>query len=131
MTEVATPEPDPDANLPHEPSPGKPLPGWRQDWRNPAMDRWWTGKRWFGDPRPRPPVVPAWIADLPTGPGAPQVVVVQAPGYGPGAVQQGPQYLSGISTGEKIMHVVLSVLTLGLWLPIWGLRAVLSRRRIR
>jgi hypothetical protein len=121
MTQAAVP--DPDAHLPHEPARGQPAPGWRPDWRNPALELWWTGKRWHGSPRPRP---------LPAGPGGvqPQVVYVQAPGYGT-AQPARPQYLSGISTGEKVVHVVLSVCTLGLWLPVWGLRALLSRRRIR
>ncbi len=131
MTEPAPAVPDPDAHLPHEPRTGQSQPGWKPDYSNAAMERWWTGRRWYGDPRPLPPVVPAWVANIPTGPGAPQVVYVQTSAPGPTAAQAQPQYLSGISTGEKVVHIVLSICTFGLWLPFWGLRALLSRRRIR
>lgn len=33
-----------------------------------------------------------------------------------------------ISAGETFMHVVMTVITFGLWLPIWVIRAARGRR---
>jgi hypothetical protein len=55
--------------------------------------------------------------------------------YGPpqGYVQPPPrrEYLAGMSTGENIIHGVITVCTLGLWAPIWWLRSRMRRKAIR
>jgi len=56
-------------------------------------------------------------------PGQPQVVVINAGGQ--------RQYLSGMSTGENLIHGIITVCTLGLWAPIWWLRSRMRRRAIR
>ena len=68
--------------------------------------RYWDGRAWTG------PVAPL-----------PQQPVVYAP-------QARPRSVSGMSTGENILHLILTVCTLGLWAPLWWLRSRLSRRRI-
>lgn len=52
-------------------------------------DRWWDGEQWTGATRPRQPL-------------APQVMVTRYP----------PNYRPG-------MHLLLTICTLGAWLPVW------------
>jgi hypothetical protein len=35
-----------------------------------------------------------------------------------------------ISTAEHVMHAILTLCTMGLWLPIWVIRAITASRRI-
>jgi len=58
-------------------------------------------------------------------PGQPHVVVVNAGG------PSGPTYLSGMTTGENVIHGIITVCTFGLWAPIWWLRSRMQRRAIR
>lgn len=81
-----------------------PPAGWYP--HGPGMQRYWDGRAWTG------PVAPL-----------PQQPVVHAP-------QAHPRAVSGMSTGEHIPHLILTVCTLGLWAPLWWLRSRLSRRRI-
>jgi hypothetical protein len=63
--------------------------------------RYWDGQQWTAD------IAPA--------------VQAQAPRA---------RAVSGMSTGENILHLILTICTIGLWAPLWWLRARLSRRRI-
>ena len=80
-------------------------PGWYP--HGPVM-RYWDGRAWTEHTAPvQQPVQPATV------------------------VQVGqPRYVSGISTGGHIVHITLSVVTLGLWLPFYALVCWLSRKRI-
>lgn len=91
------------------PAPGYyPVPG------GPGWVDWWDGQAWAGRP------VPAQQQQ-------PQVVVVQGAG-GPVAVRG---HVSGLTTGQHIFHGIVTVLTGGLWLPVWVWLAVMGRRAIR
>lgn len=130
MTDLPQLPPDdrPPAGVEPIQRPGRQAPGWYPDYRNQAMERYWDGARWTGQPRPRA---------LPMQP---------PPGYPPGMVPQGyaypgqpvfvqqvntaPRYVSGISNGGRIVHIVLTVCTVGLWAPVWIISEWLSRKRI-
>lgn len=69
------------------------------------------------DPQHRPP----GRSHQPQGP---QVVVVQL------AATQSPRYLSGLTSGQELVHLTLTILTVGTWAPVWWLHSRLGRRRI-
>ena len=106
---------------PHEPSPfpvvqpAAPVqqtpPGWYPDRMNPGIQRYWDGYRWTEHVAPLQQGMPQ------------QVVVVGG--------QQGGGYVSGLTTGEHILHGILTLCTCGLWGFVWASKAALGRRRIR
>jgi hypothetical protein len=84
-------------------------PGWYPDPTAPGTQRYWDGRAWTENraPLPQPMQQPSTV------------------------VQVGqPRHVSGISTGGHIVHITLSVVTLGLWLPFYALFYWLSRKRI-
>jgi len=83
--------------------------GWHQDpWGPQGHLRWYDGMQWTQNvqvqQQPMPMVVMA-----PSGGGASSVAVVES----------GPNHL---------LHLVLTLLTCGLWLPVWILVAIFGRR---
>ena len=70
-----------------------------------------------------------WIPLTPPAPSVPQVVVVQnasATVAAPTAVAV-PSPRAGISTGEHVLHAILTLSTFGLWGIVWVIRAVTAR----
>lgn len=98
----------PDDPLPARTQPETP-PGWY-----PAPDgaptlRYWDGAAWTSNVAPMPPTQA-------------QVVVRQA--------AQPRKYVTrGVSQTEHLMHLVLTVFTCGLWLPVWLLRMLAGKHR--
>lgn len=45
-------------------------------------------------------------------------------------VLQSPHYVSGLTTGQNIIHLILTIFTCGLWGIVWYSKAKLGRRRI-
>lgn len=85
-----------------------PAPGWYPDARA-GMQRYWNGTAWTGDVAPLPPVQAA-------------PVVVQTP--------RPKKFVTrGVSQTEHLMHLVLTVLTCGFWLPVWLLRMLAGKHR--
>lgn len=82
-------------------------PGWYPQGN---VQRYWDGQRWTDN-----------VAPLQ---GAPVQQVV-AP-----VVAQQARYVSGLSSGMKLVHLILTVCTLGLWGPLWWLHARLSRKKV-
>lgn len=63
----------------------------------------------------------------------PQQYIVPAPPpyYYPAPYQPpAPRYVDGMSTGAHIRHTLLSIVTCGLWIPVYVLTYYLSRHRI-
>lgn len=91
-----------------QPVPSTP-PGWYQV--DPYTDRWWDGHRWTEHARPRQMAV----------------VPVQVP-VGPSkSVSRVP-----VQTNH-LLHLVLTILTAGLWAPVWILMTILnsmSRKKV-
>ena len=87
-----------------------PAPGWYPDpYNRRGCVRWWDGATWTGYVEAVTPPVP-------------QVIVYQpAPGR---------HYVSGTTNGSNMMHLVLTLCTCGLWLPVWLIVEWLGRRRI-
>ena len=82
--------------------PSTPAPGWYQDPGGQPGLRYHDGQRWTQHFVPTPPVVPA--------PAAPAVAVAVSTGGGT----------------NHALHAVLTLLSCGLWLPIWILVAILG-----
>jgi hypothetical protein len=100
-----------------QPRTGQQPAGWYTDYQNPAMERWWAGNRWTEQVRVRQIQMPGQQ------PYAPQIVVVQQ-------AAASPRHISGLTNGERLVHIIFTVCTIGLWAPIWFLREWLGRRRI-
>lgn len=122
------------------PPPGvRPLParaggqpaGWYPAYDRPGMERYWDGGRWAGAPRSSV-VSQAFPPGLPPGALPPGYGYAGVPGQ-PVFVQQvntAPRYVSGISNGERVVHIILTVCTFGLWALIWIPSEWLRRKRI-
>lgn len=80
-----------------EPQP-LPPPGWYAN--GPGLERWWDGRQWGPQTR------------------ALQVQVPQMPRM---AVTRQPRRTS------HLFHLVMSLITFGLWLPVWALVAILNK----
>lgn len=68
--------------------------GWYDDPQYPATERWWDGQGWSDVRRIDPKISPATLT---------QQVVVNAP----------PKRVN------HLLHLILTILTAGLWLPVW------------
>ena len=80
-------------------------PGWYP--HGPQM-RYWDGAQWTDNYAPLQQAAP-----------------VVAP-----VVAQQARYVSGLSSGMKLLHGILTVCTIGLWAPVWWLHARLSRKKV-
>ena len=80
-------------------------PGWYP--QPGGIQRYWNGQVWTGD-----------VAALPV---HPQPVYVQA---------ARPRAISGMSNGQRLIHFLLTICTLGLWAPVWWLMERAQRKRI-
>lgn len=89
-----------------------PAPGWYPAPGHPGWVDYWDGHAWAGRPV---------MQQQPQ-----QVIVVQ--GGGPGQMHG---HVSGLTTGGHIFHGIMTVLTGGLWAPIWIWRTFMGRRAIR
>lgn len=100
-------------------------PGW-YPWPG-GQDRYWDGKEWT-ETRPSP-------AGTGSVSGWPPVAYPE-PTYGriPPVLQPvpySPRYVSGISNGERLLHILLTICTGGLWgLLIWWPAHYLRRKRV-
>jgi hypothetical protein len=77
--------------------------GWYED--GTGSPRWWDGYQWTEHRRLAPSIV--------------------------STINPQPHHVSGLTTGQNIMHAILTVITLGIWAPLWWLSSRLGRRRIR
>lgn len=84
---------------------GQTPPGWYPD--SHGALRWWDGHRWTSHAQPpRPPVVAPAQPMMPT------------------------RYVTrGVSGTEHMIHLVLTLFTFGLWLPVWIIRMFAGRHR--
>jgi hypothetical protein len=89
--------------------------GWHPDPSGTPSLRYFDGHRWTAHTAPMP--APAYQAPAPAYQAPPPGVAVAVAVNGGGG---GPNHL---------LHFVLTVLTAGLWLPIWILVAIFGRRR--
>ncbi len=88
-------------------------PGW---YPHGAGLRWWDGAQWTAHTAPVPPRVAT--------PAAPAVVYVQQPSRPDRGYK-----VKGVSGTEHMIHLVLTVCTLGLWFPVWLIRSLAGRQR--
>lgn len=96
-------------------APIAPTPGWYEDPDQPKAKRWWNGSEW-GAPSPedRQAALDARVAQW-----------IRA-GY---RVEAQSPTQAVMVTGRRpnhVLHIILSVLTLGLWLIVWFLVACFS-----
>jgi hypothetical protein len=96
---------------PNQPALPGAAPGWYPDPTMPGMSRWWNGTEW-GQAMPAAQVMPS------PAPYAQQ--------------QQPPRSVSigGMTYGQHLLHAILSVCTLGAWIPVWIVLALLGRRKV-
>jgi hypothetical protein len=97
---------------PHSPSrPLGPGPGWYPDPAGRPALRWYDGQQWTAhlQAAPMPAAVPMHY-------------------YGGGGSGSAAVAVAVTSSGPShLLHLVLTILTLGLWLPVWILIAIFSR----
>jgi Protein of unknown function (DUF2510) len=84
-----------------------PAPGWYPDPYGKGEYRYFDGANWTSGASP----VPGYLAPAPPAPAQPGVAVAVANG--------GPNHA---------LHAVLTLLTCGLWLPVWIIVAILGNR---
>ncbi|KAA1250773.1 DUF2510 domain-containing protein [Mycobacterium simiae] len=92
---------------------GAPLPGWYPDPSGAPGQRYFDGQQWTYRaplPPPTPPPPPSIVIHNTVGAPAPYVVAA------------GPNHA---------LHLVLTLLTCGMWLPVWLIVAVASPQRVR
>jgi hypothetical protein len=97
------------APIGHLPAPSQPVaaPGWHPDPTGAPLLRYFDGQQWTAHTAPPPPQY-----DVPPPSSAVAVAVAVANGGGP----------------NHVLHAVLTLVTCGLWLPIWIIVAILGRR---
>lgn len=89
-------------------TPTPPPPGW---YPHQGALRWWDGIGWTVHVQPLSPARPA----------APPVVIHQVAGRG--------YAVKGVSGSEHMLHAFATLLTCGLWLPVWIIRSLAGRQR--
>lgn len=102
--------------------------GWYRDLESPDpyTYRWWDGYHWT-DARTRRGVPdPVTLHAIEVQAQRQQYLMAQQHLY---AMQPHGRTI-GLTRGETTIHIILTILTLGLWAPIWGLRVFFGRRRI-
>lgn len=85
-----------------------PPPGWYPDPSAPSSTRYWDGAQWTAHRAPAPPPI---VINNVVAPPAPVV-----------AVSSGPNHA---------LHLILTLLTCGMWLPIWVIVALFSPSGVR
>lgn len=104
-----------------------PPAGWYSEPNNLLQERYFDGNVWTASTRPKAPSIDSFSEP-------PQFTSMQQPVV---IVMQGEtsasksQYISGLTTGEHIKHGALTVITAGLWGPVWAWKAFAGRRRIK
>jgi hypothetical protein len=83
--------------------------GWYPDPRAGGVQRYWDGERWTEH-----------VAAVQRAPA--QAVVVRPP-------QPKGYTTRGVSGSEHLLHVILTVMTCGLWLPVYLIRMLAGRHR--
>ncbi|ORV96216.1 DUF2510 domain-containing protein [Mycobacterium kyorinense] len=86
-----------------------PPPGWYPD-PSGSGQRYFDGRQWTDLPPP-PPAQPSVVINNNVGASAPAVVVTNGPNHG--------------------LHLALTLLTCGMWLPIWLIVAIVGHRRVQ
>jgi threonine/homoserine/homoserine lactone efflux protein len=89
-----------------------PQPGWYPDPSGTPGQRYWDGQQWMHyapPPQPQPQPQPSIIINNTVGAPAPVVVTT------------GPNHA---------LHLVLTLLTFGMWLPVWLIVAIAGHRRV-
>lgn len=82
-------------------------PGWYPQGN---VQRYWDGQQWTDHVSPlQQQVAPVAVAPV---------------------VAQQARYVSGLSSGMKLLHLILTVCTIGLWAPVWWLHGRLSRKKV-
>jgi hypothetical protein len=79
------------------------------------LQRYWDGEAWTDHVAPHTPAAAPVAA-------APQPVVVQ--------MSSKPVHVSGLTTGQHILHGTLTFFTGGVWGIVWAWKAFMGRRRI-
>lgn len=120
MTEDFSPAPSDTAPLPQVVTPTPVVPaqpaapsvpaGWMPDPQNSAMQRYWDGQVWTDHTAP---AVAAHAAPAP--PPMPQQQIV---------IQNG----GGVRTSHGL-HLFLTIITLGLWAPVWIIVTLVNRSK--
>lgn len=90
-----------------------PPPGWYPD-PSGGGQRYFDGKQWIDLPPPPPPPAsaqPSIVINNNVGAAAPPVVVTSGPNH--------------------TLHLVLTILTCGMWLPVWLIVAIVGHRRVQ
>jgi hypothetical protein len=80
---------------------GRPAPGWYPT--GPGEERWWDGFQWTARR---------------------DVAVQLAPTHHAG------YQVKGVGGGEHLLHLILTICTVGFWLPVWILRSLAGRKRM-
>lgn len=91
-----------------------PQPGWYTDSSGMSGQRYWDGRQWTHYAPPPPP--------QPQSPPQPTIIINNAVGApGPVVVSTGPNHG---------LHLLLTLLTFGTWLPVWLIVTIFSGRRV-
>lgn len=85
--------------------PGK-FPGYYPTYEGSPVQRWWNGSEFEGPQYPIQPPSP------PVQPVAPQATVIKTG-------NQGPRIAESEKDTSHVLHLILSILTVGLWVPVW------------
>lgn len=89
-----------------------PPPGWYPDPYDSSKQRYFDGKQWVDLPHPPPAAAqPSIVINNNVGAAAPPVVVTSGPNHA--------------------LHLILTILTCGTWLPIWLIIAIVGHRRVQ
>lgn len=90
---------------PQPPVTSAPPPGWYPVPGTRPVQRWWDGAAWSG---------PEYPLHTPTPPQSQPPALIVNPDRGP-RISETPKRTS------HTFHLVMSIITLGLWLPVWGI----------
>jgi hypothetical protein len=113
--------------------------GWYPDPRSPQNERYWDGQRWTDQVRKASTVIASQAGEVATGEAksaderkailASRVAYYVGSGYRP---ESQTEYQATLVRGHRpnhVLHLILSLVTVGLWLVVWFFVAISSGER--
>lgn len=92
-------------------------PGWYRD-QAAGVQRWWDGRQWTQHVAPQAPPAQQFAVQAPPAQVYPAQYVAQQPPYAQTVIVQQKR---GVN---HALHLVLTILTVGLWAPVWIILAI-------